>query len=172
MKKLPIQSMILIALFAAILTVLSQLAIPLPSGVPVTLQTLAVALCGFTLGARRGATCVCVYLALGAVGLPVFAGFLGGVGILFGVTGGFLWGFIAMAALCGTRRAVPSALGLLACHVLGILQFALVSGSSPWSGFLVASAPYLVKDIVSVVLAYLASKAVRRGLSAARLSMP
>lgn len=156
--------------FAALLAVLSQLSIPLPSGVPVTLQTFAVALCGFTLGARKGAAAVVVYLLLGAVGLPVFAGFLGGVGILFGVTGGFLWGFIAMAALCGLKNPWLCAAGLVACHVPGILWFSFAAGLPLWESFLTASFPFLLKDLVSVLLAYLTARVLLRGLRAARLA--
>lgn len=172
MKKLPVQSLILVALFAALLAVLSQLMIPLPSGVPVTLQTFAVALCGFTLGAKLGTLAVGVYLVLGAIGIPVFSGFVGGIGIFAGVTGGFLWGFLALSALCGTRRIPLAALGLIVCHVPGIIQFSLVTQTSLVSSFLVCSAPFLIKDAISIAAAYIAARAVRRGMAAARLSMP
>lgn len=170
MKKLNISHLVLIGLFAAILAVMSQMSIPLPSGVPVTLQTFAVALCGFVLGSRHGALSVLVYLLLGAVGLPVFAGFIGGAGILFGVTGGFLFGFLAMAALCGSAKLWLSALGLALCHLLGIAQFSLISGTPLAQSALLVSVPYLLKDIVSVVAAYLSAQAVRRGLRAARFA--
>lgn len=172
MKKaspLSITDLVLTGAFAAILAALSQLSIPLPSGIPITMQTFAVALCGFTLGARQGFMAVLVYLLLGAVGLPVFAGFQGGVHILLGVTGGFLWGFLCLAALCGIRNPFYSALGLAACHLLGVLQFVFVAGVSLASAFTVASLPYLLKDIASVALAYAASRALLRGLRASRL---
>ena len=75
-----VQKMVMVAVFAAVMAVLSQISIPLPTGVPVTLQTFAVALCGYTLGVSMGGTALAVYLAIGAVGVPVFAGFGGGVG--------------------------------------------------------------------------------------------
>lgn len=95
------RNMVLIAIFAAILAVLSQLSIPLPTGVPATLQTLAVALLGFVLGGWSSAASVILYIFLGAIGLPVFAGFKGGFAALFGPTGGFIFGFIPLALLCG-----------------------------------------------------------------------
>ena len=70
--------MVQIAMFTAVVAVLSQIAIPMPSGVPVTLQTLAVALCGYVLGSKKGAVSLLVYALLGAVGAPVFANFKGG----------------------------------------------------------------------------------------------
>lgn len=168
-RRASVQGLVLVGIFAALLAVLSQLAIPLPSGVPITLQTFAVALCGFTLGSKKGALSVAVYLLLGAIGLPVFAGFMGGIGVFAGMTGGFLWGFFALAALCGTGRVLPAALGLLACHLLGVAQFSLVTQTGFLRGFVLVSLPYLLKDALSVAAALLAARAVRRGLVAARL---
>ena len=170
MKKFSVRDLILIALFAALLAVLSQLAIPLPSGVPITLQTFAVALCGFTLGTKKGAIAVVVYLLLGAIGLPVFSHFMGGIGIFAGVTGGFLWGFIILAALCGTQKLYWAALGLVLCHLLGTIQFSIVAGMTFTQSFLLSSAPFLIKDGISVVLAMFVSRAIQKGLAAARLA--
>lgn len=170
MKKMTVRHLVLVALFAALLTVLSQISIPLPSGIPITLQTFAVALCGYALGTKLGTLSVAVYLLLGAIGLPVFAGFMGGIGVFFGVTGGFLWGFLVMAALCGTGRILWGLPGLVICHLLGILQFMLVSGSGFGESALIVSVPFLLKDAASVVAAYFAARAVQRGLVAARMT--
>lgn len=169
--------MVVAGVFAALLAVLSQISIPLPTGIPVTLQTFAVALCGFALGPGLGAAAVGVYLALGAVGIPVFAGFSGGIGSFVGMTGGYLWAFLPMAFLCGLgarqkNRALALTvvfLGLVICHLCGSFQFALVSAVSPWNAFLLASAPYLLKDAASLVVAYLAAAAILRSLEKARL---
>ena len=103
MKKydLTTQSMVRIAMFTAVLSVLSVLQIPMPSGVPLTLQTFAVALCGAVLGAWSGPASVALYVAVGAVGIPVFAGMKGGIAVLVGPTGGFLFGFLFLAWLTG-----------------------------------------------------------------------
>ena len=66
-----ITNIVMVGVFAAVLAVLSQISFPLPSGIPVTLQTFAVALCGYALGCKRGTLAVLVYIVLGAVGLPV-----------------------------------------------------------------------------------------------------
>lgn len=169
--------MVVAGVFAALLAVLSQISIPLPTGIPVTLQTFAVALCGFALGPGLGTAAVGVYLALGAVGIPVFAGFSGGVGSFVGMTGGYLWAFLPMAFLCGLgarqkNRALALTVGfggLVVCHLCGSFQFALVSAVSPWNAFLLASAPYLLKDAASLVVAYLAAAAILRSLEKARL---
>ena len=90
-----------IALMTAITAVMAQLAIPMPGGVPMTLQTLAVTLAGVILGQQRGTISMVVYLLIGAVGVPVFSSFTGGAGVLIGPTGGFLWSFPAMALIIG-----------------------------------------------------------------------
>lgn len=99
---------------------------------------------------------------LGAVGLPVFANFSGGFGSIVGLAGGYIYGFLPMAALCGLGTKMPHRVlaivlgvaGLAACHLCGTIQFGIISGNGPWAAFLVASVPYLVKDIVSVAAAY------------------
>ena len=84
-----------IALFAVLLTVCAWISVPLP--VPFTLQTFAIFAALGILGGRRGTWAVAVYLLLGAVGLPVFSGFRGGLGALLGTTGGYILGFLALA---------------------------------------------------------------------------
>ncbi|MGJ9412786.1 biotin transporter BioY [Aeromicrobium sp. CF4.19] len=93
----------LIAAFAALIAVCAILpAISVGAGiVPITLQTFGVLLAGAVLGARRGFLAVLLYLAVGAAGLPVFAGGKAGLGILTGPTGGYLLGFALAALLCG-----------------------------------------------------------------------
>ena len=173
-----LQRTVMAGVFAALLVVLSQVSIPLPTGIPVTLQTFAVALCGCVLGPAVGSAAVGVYLALGAVGVPVFAGFSGGAGALVGMTGGYLWAFLPMAFLCGLgaqqkNKFLALALGLAGlavCHGCGAAQFALGMSISPAQACLAASAPYLVKGVLSLVLAYGAARAGVLALKRARLA--
>ena len=90
----------LIALGAAIIAVLAQLTIPLPL-VPITGQTLAIGLVVTILGTRNGTLAVLVYILLGAAGLPVFAGFTGGLSKVVGPTGGYIVGFLPTALIMG-----------------------------------------------------------------------
>lgn len=172
-----------IGLFAAVLVVLSQRSIPLPGGVPVTLQTFAVALTAYVLKWKKGVLSVLIFLILGAVGLPVFHNFTGGFGMLIGVTGGFLWGFLPMAILCGLGMScwerfqdskwkgavflvVCSLAGLAACHIPGFLQYAAVTHTSILRSFLTASVPFLVKDVLSEVVAFSFALALQKARSA------
>ncbi|MEA5066441.1 MAG: biotin transporter BioY [Eubacteriales bacterium] len=171
--KLSIRTMTMAALCAALLAILSQVSIPMPSGVPVTLQTMAVALAGCLLGGPGGLLSVMVYLLLGAAGLPVFAGFGAGIGRFASATGGFLWGFLPMAALCGLgarmkhRRAglLVALSGVLACHLPGVVQFALLAGIPFMQAALTVSLPYLIKDALSVAAAWYLAVLINRRIA-------
>ena len=180
-----IYNLVLSGLFAAIIAVLTLITIPMPSGVPITLQTFAVALAGYSLGFARGTISTVVYVALGAVGLPVFSGMQGGVGVIAGPTGGFIFGFILLTACCGgavrladmiyrnNRKAATQSIltaiialalgiiGLAVCHIFGSLQYAFVSNRNFGEAFMLVSLPYIVKDIVSVVGAYFVGRQIR-----------
>lgn len=161
-KKLSAKDMAFTGMFAAVIAVLSQVAFPLPSGVPVTLQTFAVALAGYTLGMKFGTVSTAVYVLIGAVGVPVFANFKGGLASLTGPTGGFIWGFIIMAFFCGLgmdkTKKIPAILlgivGLLICHLCGAAQFTAIKQGGFLQSVLLVCVPYLLKDVISVVLAF------------------
>ena len=166
-----IKNIALSALMTAVIAVCSQLAIPMPSGMPITLQTFAVALAGCFLGVKWGSAAISVYILLGAAGVPVFVNFKGGAQALFGATGGFIFGFIFMVMLCGLAARKPlilkiplCAAGLIACHLLGSLQYSLVSGTPFIAAALAVSVPFLIKDAVSVALAAAAAQLMRRRL--------
>lgn len=171
-EKTPLKRMTAASVFAALIAVLSQLAIPTPSSVPLTLQTFAVVLAGACLGPLWGAISAAVYLALGVLGAPVFAGFGGGVGALVSYTGGFLLSFPAVAALNGvaaTRKkasGIPLALtGTLLCHLLGVLWYSVVGQLRLLAAFTAVSLPYLGKDVLFTLGAlYLAGVLKRRGI--------
>ena len=122
-------------IFTALIVVCSQLSIPMPAGVPMTLQTFIIPLAGIVLGAKRGTIATCIYVLLGAVGLPVFAGFAGGLGILFGMTGGFILSFPLMALFAGlgSRRDKKSMtiLGLIIGYRYGIRLYRLRASLYP-----------------------------------------
>lgn len=170
--KLSTKTIVTIGMFAAVLSVLSILAIPMPSGMPITLQTFAVALCGYVLDAKRGTATVLIYILLGAIGIPVYSGMHGGISWLFSYTGGFLWGFVFLALLCGlamTTTKMPvrialSGIGLVICHALGVMQYAMVAEVTIHAAFLTVSAPYLIKDGISLMGAYAVARPIRKNL--------
>ncbi|NLL46906.1 MAG: biotin transporter BioY [Clostridiales bacterium] len=170
-NRLSTKELVTAAVFTAVTIVLALTSIPMPSGVPLTLQTFAVALCGYTLGAKLGFVSIVTYILLGTAGAPVFSNFRGGIGMLAGYTGGFIFGFIPFVLLCGlsVRRkmyiALPlGALGLMLCHALGVAQFSLVASRPFIDSFVLVSLPYLVKDGASLLTAYYTAIALRRAL--------
>ena len=94
----------LLALSTALIIVGSQLAVPLPGGVPFTLQTLVIPLIAAAFGWQLGTGAIALYLLLGAAGLPVFSGASGGIAVLFGPNGGFLWAFLPLALITGLAK--------------------------------------------------------------------
>ncbi|MGN0605682.1 MAG: biotin transporter BioY [Oscillospiraceae bacterium] len=169
-KKYSTMDIVMTGLFAAVIAVLSQIAIPMPSGVPVTLQTFAIALTGYFLGKRNAFMSAFIYVLVGAVGMPVFANFKGGIAAITGVTGGFIIGFIFMALLCGIgsesdNRIITIALGiagLIVDHLFGVIQFTILTDKSFVQSLLVVSVPYLLKDVISVVIAYVLGVEVKK----------
>lgn len=161
---LRLKSLTQIALCGALIAVLSQLALPLPAGVPMTLQTLGVAFCGFFLGKKKGLFAVALYLMLGAVGLPVFSAFSGGFSRLLGPSGGFLWGFLPLAFFCGMqkRRLAFGAIGLILCHGAGILWYAFSCRVGFLAAFFAASAPTFWKDGLCLFGASLLAKRMKK----------
>ena len=111
MKREKIKNITYISLSVAILTVISQISFYV-GPVPITLQVLAVSLIGYFLGAKRGIISILAYILLGLVGVPVFSGFMGGIYVLFGYTGGFILGFLPLAFMCGMGKKKITCLAL------------------------------------------------------------
>lgn len=161
-SKLSIQEICLIAIMTAITAVMAQISIPLPMMVPMTMQTFAVTLAGIILGAKCGSIAMGVYLLLGAVGVPVFSGFKGGLQILIGPTGGFLLSFPIMAYIIGKgielRRqkgmfTLLLCVGTIANYVVGVLMYCVVMESSVWTAITACVLPFVPSAIIKAVLA-------------------
>ena len=141
-----------IGLFAGALALSAQVRVPLPfTPVPVTLQTAVVLLAGALLGVRGGVAATLAYLGLGAAGLPVFAGAAGGMAPLAGPTAGYLFGFVAAAALVGGLHPVGRRawvlVGMLAAgealiHLCGVIGLAALSGIGVKAAFVQGSLPF------------------------------
>lgn len=160
-----VRDALLVVTGAAFVAAMAQIKVPLPfTPVPVTGQTFAVLVIGAALGARKGAASLLLYLLLGFVGLPVFAGGTGGLVVVFGPTAGYLVGFIVAAyvigllAARGLDRRIPSALlaflaGEAIIYLFGVawlstflgLQRAIVAGLLP----------FLIGDAIKLVAAAL-----------------
>lgn len=166
-----IVAMVQIALFAAIMAVCSWIQIPMT--VPFTLQTFAIFCALGTLGGKSGSISVLVYIVLGAVGVPVFAGFSGGMGALLGTTGGYIIGFLFTALLYwaithffGEKLPVmiiAMVLGLLVCYAFGTAWFMIVYANANGAVGLITALgwcvfPFIIPDLVKIALAILIAK--------------
>jgi biotin transport system substrate-specific component len=162
-----IRKMTRCAMLAALLAVCAWISVPVGDQA-VTLQTFAVFLTLGVLGGRLGTVTVLVYLLLGAVGLPVFAGVRGGISVLLGPTGGYLWGFVLTCLVCwGLENRLPRwscfALGLLCCYICGTAwyYYAYATGAL-WPVILTCVVPYLIPDAVKVILALFLTEKLNR----------
>ena len=160
-----------IAMFAVVMAVCAWISIP--AAVPFTLQTFGVFLAVGVLGGKRGSLAVALYLLLGAVGVPVFAGFNGGLGYMLGATGGYIVGFLlsalvmwAVETALGRKiwvMAVSMVLGLAVCYAFGTAWFMVVYGRNTGPIGLATALgwcviPYIVPDFVKLGLALLLHK--------------
>ncbi len=157
--------------FTALICVCAWVSVPF--AVPFTLQTFAIFLTMGALGGRRGTCAVLCYLFLGAVGLPVFAGFKGGAGALLGATGGYIAGFLFTALIMWAAEvilgkstpvcAASAAAGLLACYAFGTAWFMAVyaNGSGEiglGAALMLCVVPYIIPDILKLILAMILRK--------------
>jgi len=165
-----VRKMVLASLLASLTAVCAWLSLPIPP-VSVTLQTFGILLALGTLGGKWGMVSTGLYLLLGIVGLPVFAGFRGGAAALLDGTGGFLWGFLLGAIVywalerLGTLPAMCAAMAV--CYLSGCVWFQVYAGNiGLFRAFLICVLPYLLPDAVKLWLAYSVSRRLRRHVSA------
>ncbi|MDD2420816.1 MAG: biotin transporter BioY [Heliobacteriaceae bacterium] len=171
------QSLTLSALIAAIIFISAQIAFPLPfSPVPVTLQVFTVLLFPLILPARIAVTGICVYLALGLIGLPVFAGVSGGIGILLTPKGGYLLGFLLATIVISQlaklwprsdliRNLLLSLVGLGVIYVCGVTGMVLTLNISLAKALVLGLWPFLPGDLVKVGLASFCAVSVSKRLA-------
>ena len=166
--------MILCAIFAAVIAVATFIQIPLPfTPVPITLSLLAVYLAGGLLGPKYGTISVVVYILIGAIGLPVFSGFRGGIGHLAGPTGGYIIGYIVMALIIGLivgssrtpatlRIIIATVSGTIACYIFGTVWFMILMKTGLLEALSMCVFPFLLGDLVKLIAAVLLIRILRK----------
>ncbi|MCL0063625.1 biotin transporter BioY [Dehalococcoidia bacterium] len=158
------RGMVFAAIFAALTAVGAFIAIPIGL-VPISLQTLFVHLAGALLGSRLGALSQFIYVLVGVMGLPVFAGGASGLGVLLGPPGGYLIGFIVGGGYLTGRlvemRKKPGFLwiamscvaGLVVIYILGVLQLSIVADLPVTGALAVGVVPFLIGDAIKIIAA-------------------
>ena len=164
----------MIGMTAALMAVISQISIPMPGGVPVTLQIFGIAFIGMLLGWKKGLAAIIVYILIGAVGAPVFANFGAGIGILAGPSGGYIIAWPVMTALCGlhlekggkVRRMllllIPALIGLAAVELFGAFWWSWTAKSDLGAILIYAAAAFIPKDCILTVIGIVLGDRVRR----------
>lgn len=174
-KKLKVMDMAYIAIGAVLIAICSW--INIPTAVPFTLQTFAVFFVLMLLGGERGTISILIYILLGAVGVPVFAGFSAGIGILFGNTGGYLLGFIfiGLIYILFTRvfkmkniffKVLALVIGLAICYAFGSVWFMhIYLRDSGEVGMLAVLSwcvfPFMIPDLIKMALAVIIAKRIQ-----------
>ncbi|MCX7920625.1 MAG: biotin transporter BioY [Clostridia bacterium] len=175
-QKINVRDIVFPALFAAIISVLGFVSINVPfSPVPITGQTLGIMLAGCILTTRQAASSVAVFLGLGIIGVPVFAGGTSGPSVLAGPRGGYLIGFLVGAVVIsmlkgkGTnivRLAAANTIGgIIAVYILGILWLSHAKGISLIAALTAGALPFIPGDIFKVAVASLVAVAVNKQLN-------
>ena len=167
--------LVYIAVCAALIAVCSWISIPMT--VPFTLQTFAVFFAVYFLGGKKGSIAVLIYILLGAVGVPVFANFKGGIGAILGTTGGYIVGFIFIGlifwgaeALFGRKLWVEIAalvLGLAVCYAFGTAWFMIVYARTKGAVMLTTALgwcvfPFILPDLAKMALGIVLGKTLRK----------
>lgn len=175
-KKFKTVDLAYIAVGAALIAICSWISIPIGE-VPITLQTLGVCLIASILGFKRGVLSTVIYIILGAIGVPVFSNFTGGVSILLGNTGGYIIGFIFTAIIVGIvsdkfkGKLVPLVMsmiiGILVCYAFGTGWFSVVyAKTSEPAGIMTILGwcvfPFLIPDAVKIVVAAILTNRLKR----------
>ncbi len=152
-----------IALGAAMLSLCSWIAVP--AAVPFTFQNFAIVLLGAVLGGKRVTAAIGVYILCGIVGMPIFAGFRGGVGAVLSATGGYILGFLPLGGIVGyiCRRygrgfwavSISGALGMAACYIVGTVWYSLffADGRSVGAVLSVCVLPFVIPDFIKILMA-------------------
>ncbi len=179
MKKSKVTDIVFIGVTAAIISVCSWITVP-ALAVPITLQTLGICTCAGVFGLKKGSAGTLVYILIGALGVPVFSGFKGGIGVLFGATGGYIIGFIFTALIVGfvsdkTEGKLPAviasmAAGVLICYAFGTAWFATVfiRNREPKSLKAILSicvVPFIIPDAVKIAVSGLLTHKIRKIIS-------
>ncbi len=175
----PVYTMAAVAVMAAVLAVVSPFALPI-GPVPLSLATLVVYLTAYVLSWKRGTAAVLVYILLGAVGMPVFSGFAGGLGKLMGPTGGYILGYLPMVLISGLfvdrfprKRLVQLAGMMLATAVLyalGTAWFCFAMDSALAPALTACVIPFLPGDLVKILISLAVGPMLRERLEQAGLA--
>ncbi len=176
-KRMRIQEMALISLMAAILCVVGPVTIPV-GVVPVSTTIAVLYLLTYVIGMRKAMISCLIYIGIGLIGLPVFAGYSAGPAVLLGPTGGYLMGYLCVVWCSGifidrfTKRGfhlIGMLTGLLLCYLLGTIWLAYQANLSFWQALLAGVIPFVIFDLLKIGVMLIFGPMIRRHLKRANL---
>ncbi len=170
-KKTTLRELSQISMMAALIAIFSQIIIPMPYGVPMTLQTLIIPLVGILLGAKNGTLATVIYILLGMIGLPVFANFGSGFTALFGPTGGFILSFPILAYFAGISYnknrfyfLFMLIISVLINYVVGVIYFSIITDNSILLSITYCVTPFIPTTIIKIIFIFLFGNTLRATL--------
>lgn len=179
-KKGDIRQMAVIGLMTAVICVIAPVSVNIPvSPVPISLGTFAICITTYILGMKRGVLCTFLYLLLGLAGLPVFSGFSGGAGTLFGPTGGYLIGYLFLSLMCGYTvdkfrsklwlHFIGMVVGIASCYMFGTVWLAYLKNLSFAAALAAGVIPFIPGDIAKIIIVMLIGPQLYKALTKAGL---
>lgn len=164
MRHLKTTDLVTVALVAAILCILAPVSFYVPfTPIPITMGIFAIAMTGIILGKTKGTICVLIYILLGAVGLPIFSGYIGGIPKIAGPTGGYIWGYLFLTWITGffvEKSAgkwyvcfLGGLLGTIVCYAFGTAWLAAQQKLGLTEALWAAVIPFIPFDLIKIVFA-------------------
>lgn len=163
-KRSNILDLCIVGLATALTCVVAPISIPLPIGVPITLQTFIITLIAIVLGPKRAVISTSLYVLLGTLGLPIFSNFTGGWQMLVGPTGGFILSFPLMAYIIGFASnmrdskslftIIGTTIATLINFICGIAMFCVMTKSNLQVGITSCALPFIIPAVIKAILAY------------------
>ena len=166
----------LIAIATALTCVLSPLSVPI-GVVPIALTNLVLLLNTYVLGYKKALVACLLYIIIGAIGIPVFANFSGGIGILTGPTGGYIIGYIPMVLVAGLLiekfenkviHIIAMIIGTALCYTLGTWWFCFVMSSSLASAMAICVTPFIPFDLIKIIIVIIIGPIIKKRLNTAK----
>lgn len=160
-KKSSVYTISITAVMTAIICIVAPVSIPV-GAIPISFTNFVIFLSVYLLGCKNGCISVAVYILMGLIGLPVFSGFSGGVGVLAGPTGGYIIGYLPMAVIVGKAverwekkgiQFLAMCTGCAVCYVVGTLWFCVLMKAKVLTALSVCVFPFIPGDLVKIVLA-------------------
>lgn len=175
---LNIAQIAVIGVMTAVICILAPLSIPI-GPVPISFTNLALYIALYVLGTKKATISYLIYLLIGLIGVPVFSGFSGGPQKLFGPTGGYLIGFIPLAVIAGIfidkfinkmyLCFIGMVIGTAVCYVFGTAWLAFQAGMGFYAALAVGVLPFIVGDLIKIIIAMLIGPQIRKQLIKAHL---